>query len=104
MSESERKYSLQLTDDQIIFLAEMLVAGHCSAIRVQLRETRSNGYSIMAPMLEETVRENVRDLLREPLRDLRFREELKEYFSRHPNETMREFGWNWLEEVLVWES
>lgn len=101
---SERTYGLRLSDDQIIFLVEMLMAGYCSALQSELRAVLCNGHSIMAPLIESIVRENARSLLREPLRDPRFREELIAYFEKHPNENIREFGWKWMQEILVWES
>lgn len=100
----ERVYALQLSNDQILFLTEMLVAGYCSALKIELCAIISNEPSLVAPLVEAAVRENARSLLREPLRDQRFRKEFAEYFSKHPNENIREFGWKWLEEILVWET
>ncbi len=101
---SERTYALHLNEEQLIFWTEILVGSYCRALEVQLLAVTRGRYSFAAPVIEAALREQIRSLLREPLQSPLFRKEFNDYFSKHPDEDIRKYGWRWMEEVLVWES
>ncbi|MBU6388332.1 hypothetical protein KGQ72_00400 [Patescibacteria group bacterium] len=99
-----KEYSLPLDEAQVFFFAEMIALMYCSVVRRACLMSMCSEAPFAPVFLETALRENLRALLREPLRNPFFRGKFTEYFQRHEHEDVREVAWAWMEEVLVWES
>ena len=54
--------------------------------------------------LDKMLCEAMREILRVPLQDPRFRKQFNQHFTEHPMRMLRQEGVEWLSEVLLWEK
>jgi len=98
------KHQLSLEESQILFFTEMIALMYCSAVRQTCLTLMRSDIPIAPLFLEEALRENLRALLREPLRNPLFREKFNQYFRTHQHPDVRSVAYEWMDEILVWES
>ncbi len=91
----------ELGEEQLILITEVLIFFHLEAV---LHASSFEMAVACSAEIERMLRETVRKLLRLNLRDPRFREAFNEYFATHPLPKIRQEGWEWLSEILAWES
>jgi hypothetical protein len=99
-----KEYQLPLDESQVIFFAELIALMYCSTLMEACRLSTRLELPILPVLFEEAFRENLRSLLREPLRDSFFRKRFNEYFYTHSCAEVREVAWAWMQKVLVWEK
>lgn len=103
------EFPLSLTDDDLLFLAEMFGIAHCGAVAERaFRHSNTLPEAVCAEFFANEVQnlheEFLKKVLREPLRSPGFRKKFGEHFAAHPSTKIRLLAWPWLESVLVWEG
>ncbi|MFA5998107.1 MAG: hypothetical protein WC814_01845 [Candidatus Paceibacterota bacterium] len=98
------KHQLSLEESQILFFTELIALMYCSAVRKACQMFIQSDVPIGPLFLEGALRENLRALLREPLRNPFFREKFNRYFRTHEHPDIRNVAYEWMGEILVWES
>ncbi|MHB1163024.1 MAG: hypothetical protein ACYCZZ_00620 [Minisyncoccota bacterium] len=89
----------ELNEEQIILITEVLTLFHSEVI------SSAPELGIDCSMeIQESLQVTLRSLLRLSLKSPEFRKSLNKHFSAHPLREVREEGWEWLSEILVWES
>jgi len=97
-------HSVRQTDEELFFLAEMIVL-FCYTVAFGLAaDQKQDSLCRTLDMLAlQLARENIRSLLREPLKDSDFRRKFCNHFLSHPDSILRE-SWDWLQDQLTFES
>lgn len=99
------EYKLPLEEDQILFFAEVIALMYCAIMTRSIKTAlRLEEVPFFPLLLEKPLRENLRALLREPLRDPHFRRSFNEYFSTHEHADVRDAAWDWMQDALVWDE
>ncbi len=101
---SATQHHVLLDEAQLLFLTELIAFMYCNSVKEASISVLRSKPPIAPVMMEGLLREHLRGLLREPLRNPLFRATLAKHFSRHQLHDVREIAWKWMEEVLVWES
>ena len=103
------EHIIKLEESALFFVIETVTVGYCHLARGRFVRTflglpESLSDTLIQQGVERSLRETARVMLRQALKDPRFRERLEEHFSNHLHDDIRVVGWPWVAEQLVWES
>ncbi|MHB0865770.1 MAG: hypothetical protein ACYC1Y_02625, partial [Minisyncoccota bacterium] len=89
----------ELSEEQIILITEIFALFHSDVILC----TPKLGIDCSME-IQESLQGTLRNLLRLSLKRPAILKSLDKHFRTHPMREIREEGWEWLSEILVWES
>lgn len=93
-----------MTDEDIIYQVEIFLIFYLGKINIYKNgKTDELANHFFNANYKNILEENLRVFLREPLKDPRFRKKFNEYFKNHKLDAIKNFGFQWLSEILVWE-
>lgn len=102
------KFPVELGEDNLLLMAEMLVLGHLGVADEFIEDSDTRLHPIVFFLtlyqMDSSFEAVAKELLRQPLRQVTFRQRFFEHFSKHPSKSISSFGLKWLEEVLKFES
>jgi len=101
---SSKTFRVSLSEEQVIFLSEVMVIEYVANRTSNTLATLCLCNDPLASQMEDSLRITLHDLLKGPLESCVFRRRFYDHFSSHPDDAIREIGWEWMQNQLTWED